>query len=59
MIHPFNFLNHFFTINQMIIPASSCWNVGVGLQPGDVEQDEEGMATMRTLGENMKAYYTL
>jgi multimeric flavodoxin WrbA len=51
--HAFDTMNHFFTINQMIVPGSSYWNVGVGLEKGDVEKDEEGMRTMRVLGENM------
>lgn len=52
-IHAFNSMNHFFLIGQMIVPGSSYWNLAVGLQPGDVEDDEEGMATMKALGENM------
>ena len=52
-IHAFDSINHFFLISQMIIPGSNYWNVGIGLKPGDVEQDEEGMKTMTTLGENM------
>jgi len=52
-IHVFDAINHFFTIGQMIIPGSSYWNIGIGRNIGDVEQDEEGVATMRALGENM------
>ena len=52
-IHAFNSLNLFFLITQMIIPGSSYWNIGFGREPGDVEKDEEGMETMRTLGKNM------
>ena len=52
-IHTFDSLNHFFLINEMIIPGSSYWNIGIGREPGDVEQDEEGIATMKTLGRNM------
>jgi len=51
-IHVFNSINHFF-INQMIIPGSSYWNMGMGHSAGDVEQDEEGIMIMKTLGENM------
>ncbi len=40
-------------INQMIIPGSSYWNFAFGGAPGDVLKDEEGIRTMRTLGENM------
>ncbi|MGO9775524.1 MAG: flavodoxin family protein [Terracidiphilus sp.] len=52
-IHAFDSLNHFFLISEMIVPGSSYWNIGIGLQPGDVERDEEGMRTMKTLGQNM------
>ncbi len=52
-IHAFDTLNHFFLINEMIVPGSSYWNIGIGLQPGDVERDEEGIRTMKTLGQNM------
>ncbi len=37
----------------MIGPGSSSWNLGLDEDKGDVAQDEEAMATMRTLGENM------
>ncbi|MBW6500353.1 MAG: flavodoxin family protein [Bacteroidales bacterium] len=52
-IHAFDSINHFFLINEMIIPGSSYWNVGFGMGKGDVTKDEEGMKTMRVLGENM------
>jgi multimeric flavodoxin WrbA len=49
----FDAINHFFLIGQMIVPGSSYWNMGIGLQQGDVANDEEGMATMKTLGSNI------
>ena len=52
-IHTFDSINHFFLIGQMIVPGSSYWNVGIGRAKGDVEQDEEGLETMATLGKNM------
>jgi multimeric flavodoxin WrbA len=52
-IHAFETLNNFFLINEMIIPGSTYWNIGIGLHPGDVEKDEEGMRTMKNLGRNM------
>ena len=52
-IHAFDALNHFFLISEMIVPGSSYWNIGVGLAPGDVERDQEGIQTMKTLGQNM------
>ena len=52
-IHAFDTLNHFFFISEMVVPGSSYWNVGIGLDRGDVKGDEEGLRTMRVLGENM------
>jgi multimeric flavodoxin WrbA len=52
-IPTFDAINHFFLINQMIIPGSSYWNIGIGNKKGDVENDEEGMKTMDDLGRNM------
>ncbi|MGD0228909.1 MAG: flavodoxin family protein [Syntrophorhabdales bacterium] len=52
-MHAFDSLNHFFTISQMIVPGSSYWNIGIGREIGDVENDVEGIATMKVLGENM------
>jgi multimeric flavodoxin WrbA len=52
-IHAFDTINHFFFISQMVVPGSSYWNIGIGLAPGDVNMDEEGLATMKTLGANM------
>ncbi len=52
-IHAFNSINHFFFIGQMIVPGSIYWNMGIGLDKGDVADDQEGLDTMRVLGENM------
>lgn len=52
-LHAFETINNFFLINQMIVPGSSYWNFGMGKNPGDVLNDEEGIKTMQTLGENM------
>ncbi len=52
-VHTFDSINHFFTINQMIIPGSIYWNLGVGREQGEVKEDNEGCRTMRTLGQNM------
>jgi multimeric flavodoxin WrbA len=52
-VHVFDSINHFFTISQMIIPGSNYWNMGIGLDEGDVEKDEEGIWTMQVLGQNM------
>ena len=49
----FDAINHFFLINQMIVPGSSYWNIGIGHKKGEVEKDEEAMKTMDDLGRNM------
>lgn len=52
-INVFNAINDFFLINQMIVPGSSYWNLGMGREPGDVHSDNEGLKTLETLAENM------
>ncbi len=52
-IHAYDTINHFFLIGEMIIPGSIYWNMGFGLQKGEVENDEEGIRTMKHLGQNM------
>lgn len=49
----FDTINHFFFIEEMVVPGSSYWNFGMGLHPGEVEDDEEGIKTMANLGKNM------
>ncbi|MDT8420405.1 MAG: flavodoxin family protein [Desulfuromonadales bacterium] len=52
-MHALQTLQNYFLIGEMIIPGSSYWNIGFGRLPGEVERDEEAMATMLRLGENM------
>jgi multimeric flavodoxin WrbA len=52
-VHVFDTINHFFLINQMIVPGSIYWNMAIGRNKGEVERDEEGVMTMKTLGANM------
>jgi multimeric flavodoxin WrbA len=49
----FSAINFFFFIQQMIVPGSVYWNLGIGREPGEVQKDEEGMVTFKTLGRNM------
>lgn len=46
-------MNHFFLNHEMIVVGSTYWNMGYGQMPGDVQKDEEGLANMRNLGQNM------
>ncbi len=52
-IGAFDAMNHFFLISQMIIPGSSYWNMGFGMEKGEAAGDSEGIDTMRILGQNM------
>lgn len=49
----FDELNKYFTISSMPVVSSQYWNQVHGNTPEEVRRDEEGMQTMRTLGENM------
>lgn len=52
-LHAFDTLNHFFLINEMMVPGSSYWNIAVAKDPGDAARDQEGIRTMQVLGRNM------
>jgi multimeric flavodoxin WrbA len=49
----FNQLNNYINYGEMVMPSSNYWNVIHGTKPGDVLMDEEGVQSMRILGENM------
>lgn len=46
-------MNHFMLNKEMIVVGSTYWNMVYGKNVGDVINDDEGMANMRNLGENM------
>lgn len=49
----FDVLNKYATIASMPLVSSTYWNMVYGRRQGEVQQDEEGMQTMRNLGHNM------
>ena len=49
----FDELNKFFTISGMPVASSYYWNSVHGCLPGEAEQDEEGLRTVRALARNM------
>ena len=49
----FDQLNKYFTISGMPVASSRYWNSVHGAAPGEAQQDEEGLVTMRTLARNM------
>ena len=46
-------MNHFMLNKEMIIVGSTYWNIVYGKNIGDVLSEDEGMANMHNLGENM------
>jgi multimeric flavodoxin WrbA len=51
--HAFDTINHMFQMSRMIIPGSTYWNMGYGLEKGDVQGDDEGLNNMRHLGQTI------
>ena len=49
----FDELNKYFTICGMPVASSQYWNSIHGREPGEAQQDAEGLQTMRTLARNM------
>lgn len=46
-------VNFFFGISEMNIPGSVYWNLTTAMNPGDVQNDPEGIKTFQVLGRNM------
>lgn len=49
----FDELNKFFTIAGMPVASGQYWNSIHGREPGEAQQDTEGLQGMRTLARNM------
>ena len=52
-VHVLDSMQHFFLINDMIVPGSTYWNMSLSRDLGEYEKDEEGVNTMKRLGENI------
>ena len=46
-------LNYFLLINEMFVVGSTYWNVAFGREKGEVQNDAEGIATIKNLAANM------
>ena len=46
-------MNHFFLLQNMFVVGSCYWSMAYGQMPDDVQKDEEGLHTMKILGQNM------
>jgi multimeric flavodoxin WrbA len=51
--HAFDTINHMFLMSGAIVPGSTYWNLGFGLEKGDVKKDEEGLRNMVDLGQTI------
>jgi multimeric flavodoxin WrbA len=48
--HAFDTMNHMFLKSGAIVPGSTYWNLGYGMERGDVAKDEEALNNMEDLG---------
>lgn len=46
-------INHFFLNKEMYVAGSTYWNIAYGRLPGEAMKDEEGVANMKNLGQNI------
>lgn len=46
-------MNYIFLNHEMFVAGSIYWNMGYGQMSGDVEKDQEALANMENLGQNM------
>jgi multimeric flavodoxin WrbA len=51
--HAFDTINHMFLMSGAIVPGSTYWNLGFGLDKGEVTKDEEGLRNMADLGQTI------
>lgn len=52
-VHVYDTINHMYLMSQMIVPGSVYWNIGIGLEKGEVSGDPEGLNNMKNLGETI------
>lgn len=51
--HAFDTMNHMFLMSGVIVPGSTYWNLGYGLDKGDVARDDEASRNMNDLGQTI------
>jgi multimeric flavodoxin WrbA len=51
--HAFDTINHLFLMSGAIVPGSTYWNLGFGLEKGDVAKDDEAARNMADLGKTI------
>ena len=51
--HAFDTINHMFLMSGVIVPGSTYWNLGFGLDKGEVAEDAEAARNMADLGQTI------
>jgi multimeric flavodoxin WrbA len=51
--HAFDTMNHMFLMSGVIVPGSIYWNLGYGLDKGEVAKDDEASRNMTDLGQTI------
>ena len=51
--HAFDTMNHMFLMSGVIVPVSIYWNLGYGLDKGEVAKDDEASRNMNDLGQTI------
>ena len=51
--HAFDTINHMFLMSGAIVPGSTYWNLGFGLEKGEVAKDDEASRNMKDLGQTI------
>ena len=51
--HAYDTINHMFLMSGVIVPGSTYWNLGFGLDKGEVKKDEEAFRNMADLGQTI------
>lgn len=52
-VHTFDTLNHFFLINEMIVPGSTYWPTGIASSIPGTDPESDSLAAMRALAKNI------
>ena len=52
-VNAINSMNYLFLANEVVIPGSTYWNMALGKEPGEVNNDDEGIKNMKNLGQKM------
>ncbi|HPS54989.1 MAG TPA: flavodoxin family protein [Sedimentisphaerales bacterium] len=52
-INVFDSINHMFLMSRMIVPGSTYWNFGCGMDKGDIANDTEAIENMKDLGQTI------